>query len=183
MQWRTGYSGFNTSARPAIAAFGGQYHLFFKDDGDNDGIMHVISDNGEAWSRPRDFYINWNASSGPCPVATDERLHVFFRDSGNHDGLMHVAADDGFTFAAQDPFYLSQNVYAETRGAVLGDGTDSPSRAPVGRLADAAAADWVFPGDARRMRGHRFVPRAPTSHADREGTETNATTRRRSCAR
>ena len=46
MEWRSGYSGFNTSARPAIAAFGGQYHLFFRDDGDNDGIMHVISDNG-----------------------------------------------------------------------------------------------------------------------------------------
>src|SRR4051812_23230471 len=123
MEWRSGYSKFNTSARPAIAAFGGQYHLFFKDDGNNDGIMHVISDNGEAWSRPHDFYIKWNTSSGPCPVATDERLHVFFRDSGNHDGLMHVAADDGFTFGAQDPFYLSQNVYAETRGAVSDDGT------------------------------------------------------------
>ena len=31
MEWRSGYTNFNTSARPAVAAFGGQYHLFFKD--------------------------------------------------------------------------------------------------------------------------------------------------------
>jgi hypothetical protein len=149
MEWRSGYSGFNTSARPAIAAFGGQYHLFFRDDGDNDGIMHVISDNGEAWSRPRDFYINWNASSGPCPVATDERLHVFFRDTGSHDGLMHVAADDGFTFGAQDPFYLGQNVYAETRGAVLDDGTIFLISRPDADWSASTRPDLTLPMRAR----------------------------------
>ena len=163
MEWRSGYTNFNTSARPAIAAFGGQYHLFFKDDGTNDGIMHVISDNGEAWSRPRDFYIKWNTSSGPCPVATDERLHVFFRDSGNHDGLMHVAADDGFTFGAQDPFYLSQNVYAETRGAVSDDGTiclisrqagSEDGSAMVRAVRRPGASDWDLGHTGANVKNH-----------------------------
>jgi hypothetical protein len=101
------YSTMNTSAPPAIVAFGGKYHLFFR-DGSGNGILHATSDEGLYWKGATPFYIGFTTSSAPAPVVYNNQLYLFFRD-GAGNGILHVVANDGSTFTAPPNWYIGLN--------------------------------------------------------------------------
>ncbi len=105
------YSTMNTSAPPSVVAFGGKYHMFFR-DGSGNGILHATSDEGIYWKGADPFYIGVNTSSAPAPVVYNNQVYIFFRD-GAGNGILYVVSKDGYTFTAPQNWYIGLNCDAQ----------------------------------------------------------------------
>jgi hypothetical protein len=123
--WKHGNTGHTSRApRPGIVAFGGQYHMFYKDGGDNGnnrGIMHIFSDNGESWAGATPFHVaDTKTSASPTAVAYGAKLHLFYRDdSGN--AIFHTASANGYEFIAANPFNTGLDLDDGPAAAAIGN--------------------------------------------------------------
>jgi hypothetical protein len=104
------YIGIDTSAGPSAVVCDSRLHLFFRDGGQNNGLMHAESEDGNRWSRPE--YLKINTNSEPCstvmrnPVTGVEQIVTVFQDTGNSRtaGIMYVVgsqATDAALMTAQ----------------------------------------------------------------------------------
>jgi hypothetical protein len=102
--WDVGNTGYDQSAPPSIVAYGGLFHVFFRDGAkDANGILHITSLEGINWSHAQwngadRFYIGFDTSAGPCPIVAGNQLHIFFRDRDGN-GIFHIASADGYNFS------------------------------------------------------------------------------------
>jgi hypothetical protein len=120
--WSQGHTGFHSSARPAVVAFKGAFHVFFRDRGAHPGLMHITSPDGISWSQARTFHPGFTTSAGPCAVVIAEQLHLFFRD-GTGNGILHIVSSDGDRFDADivPNWYAGVSCDGEPAAAALGD--------------------------------------------------------------
>jgi len=116
--WSLGYTNFITDRPnpPSVVAFNGVFHAYFQDGNGNNGIMHMTSPNGNAWSSPT--HIGYNTSAGPCAVVFQKRLNVFFRDPDG-SGILHVDSADGRKF--RKFLYIGLNCDSQPHATSLDD--------------------------------------------------------------
>jgi len=93
----SGNTGYDESATPSIVAYGGLFHVFFR-DGSGNAIMHITSPDGTHWSDANRLYIGFDTSAGPCPIVVGNQLHIFFRDRDGN-AIFHIASTDGYNFS------------------------------------------------------------------------------------
>jgi len=121
--WKHGNTGHTSRApRPGIVAYGGRYHLFYKDGGDNGhnrGIMHAFSNDGETWMGATPFHVsNTETSASPIAVGYGAKLHLFYRDARGN-AIFHAASVNGFEFEPAAPFNIGLDLYDGPSTAVL----------------------------------------------------------------
>lgn len=116
--WTHGYTGINTNPPnpPSVVTFNGAFHAFFQDGNGNNGIMHMTSPDGNAWTSP--MYTGYNTSAGPCAAVLQKGLNVFYRDPDGK-GILHVDSADGKTFSKYD--YIGLNCDYQPHATSLDD--------------------------------------------------------------
>jgi hypothetical protein len=128
----SGNTGYDESATPSIVAYGGLFHVFFRDGAKDrkgnaaNGILHITSPDGTHWSKAESqgdrFYIGFDTSAGPCPIVVGNQLHIFFRDRDGN-GIFHIASTDGYNFWPVDGSrtgrYIGLDCYGAPAAAML----------------------------------------------------------------
>ncbi len=118
--WQHGYTGENTSAPPAVISFANRLHVFYKDGGANNGVLHMVSDDGVHYRRADVYHPDITTSAGPCPLVYRGNLLLLFRD-GTGNGVLYSISADGTQFTNPPDWYLGLNIDNEPSAAVLGD--------------------------------------------------------------
>lgn len=123
--WTHGYTGHTSRApRPGIAAYNGRYHMFYKDGGGNGrnrGVMHIFSDDGEAWMGATPFHVgNTETNASPSAIGYGAKLHLLHRQEGG-TAILHEASVNGFEFEPAIPLNIGLDLYDGPSAAVLGN--------------------------------------------------------------
>ncbi|RDU99878.1 hypothetical protein [Trinickia dinghuensis] len=102
MLFQRDYTQYNTNrgVPPSVCAFGGQFHCFYQQPG-NDRLTHIRSSNGLYWHSKREIAnidlrdkTSIVTSSGPCSIVFNNKLYVFFR-AERDNRVYYIVSPDG----------------------------------------------------------------------------------------
>lgn len=103
-RWDAGNTGFDGDASPSIVAYQNKLHVFYKDGGGNNGLMHIVRDDDGKWRAADVAHPDYTTSAGPYALVTQDQLHIFFRDGQpGSNGILHIASNDGNNFQTTSP--------------------------------------------------------------------------------